>query len=447
MRVVTDNKKTLEYVIYLLLVTLPIYRDSPLAIFFGAAGYSFLTVLSPFFFLLIVVIEQGKANFTKFEKKLLLLGAWIMMAGIVGTIQWLINGNAINTLGENLFVKDVKVFILFIAAPFYVYSIRCCSRRLTDNQIFKPIELCFWFLTVVCIIERQTIPYAFQELHFSGEIPYYRIRLLTTESSWTAPIIFVYFAISIFYSLKNRHKIETALNSICILILCYFTTSKTLLVFILLFFAIIIFFYWKRIDKRRMAVVLGVFAIFLLILVYFLPRIIESVRGDIINFTSTSTRLYTMLIAFVICMGYPFGLGGAYIGFFAKSLQKHINIFDYLPIRFNTSEIEAIYSKKTDEGVVTSAGFMQQGMYWGILGGIIWMCLIFSELRAIKKSRIKNSIILYSAILSFFLMSFICVDYNFEFWMLISLCGVICQRESASEWYSVGEKRNEKTFS
>ena len=415
------NKYSIYYLFYILLVFLPIYRDSPLSSYIGVAGYSVLPVVCPILLFIVLMVNNGIIRISKDEKLIFKLALWALCAGLIGTVIWLIQGNNLVTLGEALPVKDIKVFILVAVCPLYLLIFRYCSQGLTEKQIFKPIEIVFWLLTIFCVVEATQIPYAFPWLHNEGQFPYYRIRLLTTESSWTAPIIFNYFMLSLYYSVSNKKRTSTIINILCFGIMCYFTTSKTLLIYVLLSIAIVYFSEAKKMTSKALNRSLPIFIIAIVIGIILVPNLNHSIQGDIENFTSVATRSYTMAMAFILGVIFPFGVGGTYIGFFTELMKSNIGIFDRLSIRLNTSEIIAIYSKNTDVGVMTSAGFMQYNMYWGIIGSFFWARFLIRILKRINNLNLRYKALIFSAFLSNIILSLICVDYNFEFWLLLGV--------------------------
>lgn len=421
-----------SYILYWLLVLLPIYQDSPMSKYLGAAGYSIITPLSFVIFLYIVIFKQ-KGVFQRQEEthRLFILGYLLLIVSFVGLLYWLLIGNPVYYVGEFLPVKAVKVSLLYFSYPIYVYAIISCGKTLRNKaDLFLPVYFCLIIITLIAIIEKSQIPYAFRELHYSGVFPYYRIRLLTTESSYTALPIFVYSGLSIYYGLTYK-KVFILISSVgCYLIQLILSGSKSLAITISLFILCYVLIALRSLNRKTIFSLVVVSVIFAVFAEKMLPRIVESAQNDLDNYSSIATRMYTALIGIFIGIVYPLGVGGAaYIGIFQAALNKHIGILDKLSINISKTEILNIANSNTDYAVTVKSGILQYNMYWGILGTIFLMNVFKEISRKIVKSNIQNHEILRSVFGATVIMLVISSNFQYEFWMMYAILGCLINKQ------------------
>lgn len=225
--------KTFYKILLFLLVFLPIYQDSPLSIYLGAAGY---TILMPFALIAIVfhVLLTKKFPSNPRLKELLKLGCYLTIISSIAIFIWLICGGSLTVLSEFLPMKAFKVCLQYFSYPAYIALVLTAARKTGTEYIGKYSYVTLIFITLICIIEKLQSPYAFQGLHFAGGFPYWRIRLLTTEASWTTMMIYVYTTLSLYWSQFYNKRVEKFAILACSLVLLASTGSKTLMMSIII---------------------------------------------------------------------------------------------------------------------------------------------------------------------------------------------------------------------
>ena len=278
------------------------------------------------------------------------------------------------------------------------------------------------------MIEKSQSPYAFQSLHFAGGFPYWRIRLLTTESSWTTMMIYVYSALSLYWTLVSEKKVEKFITLVCVLILILTTESKTLMASVAITILIYIIIVIKKLQRKTLAKLFGAAAAMMIFAATLLPTLSQSLIRDIEQYTSVATRLYTCGIGFMIGICFPCGVGGAvYLGVFQNALSRYLYIFSKFPIKFNTSEIVGLADSSTDAALTVKSGILHYNMYWGILGTAYLFRNFVKMTLDLKKSRNRYTDILLTAFwCAVILMIFAC-NFTFEFWLLYAF--IICLHE------------------
>ena len=245
---------SIPYVLYCIFVILVIYQDSPLSTFLGAAGYSMVMPLSLIVFTVVMFVNKCQMyNFNE-VKGFWLLGIWLIFVSVLGIIIWLLFGGKFTVLNEILPVKAFKVWLQYISFPAFIYLILYWAGKIKKiDLIFRPIIFTMVILTLLCIIEKTQIPYAFQQFHFAGgHKPYWRIRLLTTESSWTTMLIIVYSGLSVYYSVIRKKRMLLVISILCIAIQLFETGSKSLLASFAIVLCVYAFFKVKTLKKNRL---------------------------------------------------------------------------------------------------------------------------------------------------------------------------------------------------
>lgn len=424
--------RTLDYLLYSILVIAPIYKDAPLAAFMGAAGETFLPALC-YLFLLIQILRRKKFESHSLTKKLFFLDLWIFFVGFFAVFYWLFLGNPVDILGENLFLKNIKVFIQFSTYPIYLSLLFSYTKNLSFKQIFIPIIVTFLSLGVICIIETTQIPYAFKSIHSFGKFPYYRIRLLTREASWTSMLILNYCFLACYYALCARKKGLLIAIFICAAILLALTGAKSLMIGIILFFIFYSLVDLKNISMKNIWGSIVMIALGTIFIYIQGQSMTTAFLNDIENYTSFSTRTYTMLMGALVGLMYPMGIGGGlYLAIFPQFLRDHISIMRDNPFfPLNDSEIFALSYSETGHAVTAKSGLFQHNMYWGVIGTIIFIIAMKNIFTKLKKSSLEKKRLLMAALSTNFVLVSFSTQFNYEFWMLIAIILILPFKQRA----------------
>lgn len=423
MRENMKERINISFFMYFLFVLLTIYQDSPFSLIVGAAGYSFVMPMSIIVFFTVIIIDKFRIYYINEIKMLWILALWLVFSSILGIVIWKIFGNSLTVVGEFLPYKALKVWLQYISYPMYIYVIIRWLKHINNlDLVFKPIFVSLIIMTVLCLIEKTQIPNAFEWLHFAGVFPYYRIRLLTLESSATANIIFIYAGICMFYALFFKRRMTLLMTVICILILVTYTSSKTLLLSFILFSVIFIWLISKKVSRKRLLPIVSIGALLAIASVYYvLPNLSSYLSNDIKNYTSFITRAYTIVIGVCISIVFPFGVGcGAYLGFFQNALKKYVYLIGKLPIFFNTEEIELYANRNTDEALSVKSGLINFNLYWGILGMIVLISVFIRLYKKLKRLDLPYIDILKAVYITAIILTVI-GNFGFETWLLISV--------------------------
>lgn len=314
-------------------------------------------------------LVKGKVTINSTVRTMVRLGIWLTAVSFIAIIIWAVAGNEMVLYGEWLPIKAMKILLQYFSFPAYISLLLTFMKNLTPDEVCVPIFITLIILTLICIVELRQIPYAFQSIHFYGKFPYYRVRLLTRESSWTTMLICNYFTISIFYALQQKKPLIGIISIICAIILLVSSGAKSLLATIAI--AIIIYFLLtiKKINNKSIFSIIGVIIIAILFIVKLWPQLNRALIADMASYTSVATRIYTIFIGILIGILIPTGLGGGiYLGVFPKVMKSYLFLFDKLSIILNTSEIYNLIYGPTDDGLSVKSGIVQYNMLWGIVG-------------------------------------------------------------------------------
>lgn len=426
--------KSINKICFWLLVLMIIYQDSPLGIYLGAFGYSFVPLISILIFIVIVINNQYKIKISRSIKKFCELYIYLLIISVVSLVIWFIQGGSSKLLGEDVIIKTIKVLLYFFSYIAFLYDIKYLTKKFTESDFLKPVFYTLLLLTGICIIEYFLMPYAFSFLHFTGGKYYTRIRLLTKESSWTSMMIFIYGILSLYYSLKVKSNRKLfIITCVCLAILIGLSSSKTLMVIIFasLFVAIII--NAKNMTRKRLIASFGLILVFFAAYLLMANKLISAVERSL-QWSSIYTRTYTLIIGFLIGLIYPLGTGTAlYLHIFPSYLSKYYYLIKKYDSGHALREINSYIGATSDKSVAVKSGLMQYNMYWGIFG-TIWILRILIKDYYLPFTKLKgkyNILIQVAMVISIFMLLF-SSDFSFEFWLLIAFVDFLLSHSKCS---------------
>lgn len=427
----SKNYNRFQYVIYCLLIFLPVYQDSPLVDVLGSAGVSLMPVFS-MLCIVLVLISRHKVTLNKYIKIWLKLGVMLLLVSYAALFIWLITGNPITMYQEWLPAKAIKIILQYFSYIAYVIVVLMLMHGLSAKKIFTPIYFTLLILTVICIIELIEAPNAFKFLHYSGIFPYWRVRLLTKESSWTAVMILNYSVLSLFYGLEYKKRFITITSLVCAGVLLVSSESKSLLGIVAVGIVIYLFYNLKKLNIKSLILS---FAVILLLIIYMqtgVKRFNELTIGDIENYTSFATRSFTIIVGIIMGLIYPLGVGGSvFVGLFTQYIQ---NLIHYIPSWLNVSEIYLYLNNSSDDGLSIKSGLFQYHVYWGIVGTVLMLMTLFGINKQVRISSIKMKNLLSVVLICNLIMLAFTTSFTYEFWMLLAIImGVVKQNQTETE--------------
>lgn len=381
----TNNKL---YWLYSLLIFLTLYTDSPLSTYLGAFGESMLPSISLCLYILFALTNRINRTDSFVRRFSFLIKVTTLLSLIAFFIYPLFN-ISYTQLGESLFVKLVKLWLTFQAYICYLLLLINIAGDYTIERILKPFFWGFVGLTIILLIEFYQSPFAFMYLHTSTSDVYYRIRLLTPESSATALMLEVFFVLSVFYTYYVRQsKFLLGVVLICAGLHIALSGSKTLLTIICVSGILLFFQRTKYIFSfKGLLIMTGLVIGGGYIASFILPKLIESFMNDLENYTSVVTRFYSIFIGYSIGICFPLGTGfQTYMYLFPEMMRNNLFLIDMINMPLRPDEIIALATSGDDNAVVAKSFLGQSSIYWGIIGTFVF---IRNYLRLCKHSTKK----------------------------------------------------------
>lgn len=376
----------MNYLIYFILIILTIYSDSPLQLQLSYFGRTFIPVIAfPAYFIMSAnnALSLGDDFLYKYGR----LIKYTIGISVLALLVFVLLGENLTQLGEFLPVKMIKLILIYSSYWVYIKVLINLAQKLTIKQVFKPFFIGLLLITVIAYIEVYVGEYVFNPIHFGDSLDrewdYNRVRLLCSESSFTAPLIEVFLGFSLYYAHKiTNSPLVKYITYGCGILLIYTTGSKTLMlaVIIAIIYAFVASFRGRMKGQKVFVLLLFVFLSYG-IYEYVLPLISSKFQYDIQESTSTVTRSYTVIMGYIVGTVSILGTGfQSYLAFFPTVLKDSINYIDTFFPYANLSEISMYLTQTNDTNLGAKSFFAQSSMYWGMFGTIYlvrsyWACL------------------------------------------------------------------------
>ncbi|MEC0090685.1 hypothetical protein [Paenibacillus macquariensis] len=421
------SKESFFLALYLsILLVLTVYQDFPLVNTIGEIGRSPIILLLPLFiFCEIAMLSKYKRLMvvSKLQKYLFAFIVYLTFVSLGYILVQFMQGSY-SFWSESLLGKGIKVLVYFALILLYIRHMQLVFSKINS---FKLLYGCFLavmsLLLVIMIVELVTMPNALTFLH-SGSNPYWRVRLLTSESSTTGSIIVVYSSILVYLS-RYLNRFARILSNVytagIFLFYLSVTGSKGFLIVCLLTLVVTMIKFLDFRKKRNFIVLIGVVLAMYMFIAYFSAGLISSFSNDMENYTSSYTRMGTIIIAIITVFHHPLGVGtGAYLMYFDDYLNDSIlfmshfyyNIFGIGQI--NTGEL--LQYSNSDKNLGVKSGFFQWFMFGGIFS-VVFFYLVAKNLIV----KVKSSIILYLALVCMlFSLLFVALEIKYEIWLLFA---------------------------
>lgn len=384
--VLENIDKRYRWLLYSILILLVIYTDSPLQSFLESFGESLLPLISILLFILLFPFNYFKKEDT-FINKFFLLVCYTALISILSWAYYVASGT-LELKGDFIPIKTFKVMLYYVGYLCYLKLLVNLAKGMDLEEIFKPFLITFFILTLILLVELQQIPDAFPQFHYHAP-PYNRVRLLSSESSWTAGQIQVFASISLYYAkyIKKSSKL-VVLVLLCLIIHLLASGSKTLLVSV---FAFILMSMLMNMKKNSLVTKLGIILVggISLVVAYLvmLPGLLESFGSDIEEATSTVTRVYTMICGISIGVVFPFGTGYvAYLDLLPYTMDHYTWVVGQIFDSYNLDEVIELTSDNTGANLSVKSFLGQSTIYWGILGSFYFVKILIDCLKKTEKS-------------------------------------------------------------
>jgi len=421
------------YLTILLLLT--VYQDFPLVNTIGEIGRSPIILLFPLFlFCEIAMLAKHKrvTHGSRLQRYLLAFILYLAFVSVFYVLVQFLQGSY-SFGSENLLGKSFKVLVYFALILFYVRHAQVLFSKIESK---KTLYVCFLavaaLLFAIMIAELSSIPNALAPLH-AGSHPYWRVRLLTSESSTTGSIVVVYCAILAYLT---RYLNGTAAKVLSFVFICCFflfylsvTGSKGFLVVLLLTIVATMLKFLDFRKKRNFVLLLITALAMYLFVVRFSAGVIGSFSNDIENYTSSYTRMGTILIALTTVLHHPLGVGtGAYLTYFDDYVDGAIGFMSrfYYNV-FGIGQINAgelLTYSDSDENLGVKSGFFQ----WVMFGGVAAFAFFYLLARNLLAKASSSSVLFLALVFILFSLLFVALEIKYEIWLLFAFISFYMRR-------------------
>jgi hypothetical protein len=422
-----EGKEQVFLAIYLsLLLVLTVYQDFPLVNMIGEIGRSPIILMLPLFmFCEIAMLAKHKRvmHGSMLQKYLFGFILYLSFISIVYLLVQFIQGSY-SFGSEGLLGKAIKVLIYFVLILLYIRHMQLVFSKIKS---FKVLYGCFLavvtLLAAIMILELMSMPNAFTYLH-SGSHPYWRVRMLTSESSTTGSIVVVYSAILVYltrYLSRFARTLSIVYASSFFLFYVFITGSKGFMIIILLTLVVTMIKFLDFRKKKNFILLISVVLAMYMFITNFSAGLVSSFSNDIENYTSSYTRMGTIIISLATVFHNPLGVGtGAYLMYFDKYVNDSISLMSHFYYNtFGISQINAgelLQYSGSDKNLGVKSGFFQWVMFGGIFSVLFFYLLAKNLIVKVKSS----SILFLALIFILFSMLLVTLEIKYEVWLLFA---------------------------
>ena len=425
-----------KVIILTLILLLTTYQDFPLVNYFGEIARTPIIFLTPFF--LGYLFLNRKLNISNYTKEYLIYIIYIIFISLVYTIIVIIKNKGFYILEENILIKNLKMLsypVTSLVLYQFFYSL-FYQRKFSFNDIFKAVFYAQIFLIIFLIFEAKvykTIEVFLPSIHSSPE-KYWRIRLLTYESSWTGTIVIIFTLLPIFLSnyLKKKFSTKVLVILSSAFFFIYYTIhseSKGYLILVLISVLPMLIKWVYQNKKYRKYFYFSLIVIVSIGIIIYEPLKEEVYKQFNISITF-GTRFTGYLASLQTFIKNPFGIGlGPYLDIYVSNIKS---ILDSSIIQgFNLNEIK---------GYMSSPKYLSSKTYFFdhlVFAGIPF--LLFFYLFFIKRyqrlSRLPETYLI-KVILAFIILSsiaYVTFSIKYEVWFFLALADVIEKNKEFEE--------------
>lgn len=414
---------------YLFLILLfSTYQDFIGFKYLGFLGQSPIVFLLPIFIIIELFYIKKKifCKLYRLEKLLLIFILFSLLISVLNILILFLKG-IYSVYGENILIKMFKNLVYYMVIFFYIRHIKFLLELINNKKhILYVIFFFTLFNFILMIYEYLHLPTALTFLHYTNPISG-RIRLLTSESSYSGTIVIVLFSLCV-YLLQNENSLfkKQLIGFIAFAFLCtytFLTGSKGFLATLLVSLLMFILLSLKNLKKQ----VLTIIGCLALVSFLFYFGIIDNMKyalmKDVESYTSLTTRLGTILISLIVFVTHPFGVGfGSYMYYFLMNLEKAeiytsrvlYSVFEHTSLNFN--ELQNFYY--TNSGLSVKSWFFNGLMILGVF-------IIYFYYRLVKlymfNHRYPAVIKFCSMFLIFSSIFYVSLDLKFEVWFYFSI--------------------------
>lgn len=415
---------------YYLLIILPIVQNLSLGSKFGKIARSPIPFLVPLF-IIFIFFNGTKFKLYKENKLLIKLLVYFLFISLAALMVYFFMPNSqVVILGENVFVKTVKGLLYYVIVVLYVWVLNTIIEEIEPERVFTPFIITTIILFILLLFEVSN-PELFGVI-FHNNPNYPRVRLLSSESSFTMSMVFIYPLISIYYYMYvKKSKLFTIIFITIFLIFLLTSGSKSILINIPIALIILLLgVFIRKIllkNEKGVNVIKVIFLIigFGVVVALLGPKFMQLFRymnRDIQEYTSIITRFYTLIIGIISMFKYPLGTGPAlYLAILPKQMDEYLHLIS--DSGMNLTEIYSYIYAMDDSQIGIKSGMGQYALYWGVIGTAMFCFYLIRTYRQYVKSNIVGKyLLMFSYVVVIVgIIDFLTFDTNYEVFALIVL--------------------------
>ena len=315
------------------------------------------------------------------------------------------------------------LFYPSVALLFYLFIYYFLKRTKDLNQLFIPVYCVQILLIIILVLEvkyYKTTELFLPYLHSSYE-KYWRVRLLTFESSWSGSIvvIFTFFPIFLTDILKKKKQIKTLVIITSIFFFTYYTLnseSKGYLLLVLLSLLPMLMKYIYQNKKTRKFLFISIIPIIIVGFAVF-SYLKEEIIAQLYTSITFGTRFTGYLASLEAFITNPFGVGfGPYLEIYTSHIQN-VTGAEFMQ-KFELAEVKQyLISPK----YLSSKTYFFDELVFGGIAFLLFFYYFFIKryfrLVVLPKSYILRMILIYIILSSIFYLTF---SIKYEIWFFLA---------------------------
>lgn len=389
--------KNLLYSIWLFIIMLSvIWQDFYLSTYLGRIGSSPIFVLIPIFVLFELFVLGTKKKWLSYGGEIFKIFLSVLILFFLVSIIYLLlftAKNEIILLGENVFVKTIKQSLYYVMIILFVRNLDYTLKKLDSIEIISTLSYYIIVLLFIIMIGElieinknwvyPNKPMAWPFLHSDKSYFYWYIRLLTSESSYTGPMV-VFFAILSLQKLpikKTKKVIRYLIIFAFVLIYVLNSNSKGFFISALLSGVLMIFFKLNR--KYLMITLTGLILLAIFISFSFLTEeALMTASGSIM------TRYTGLMGGFYSLIFNPIGTGGLNYVFVTDYLYEVSSFSKMLLGKYADSrEIKGWINSGSDSNVAIKSTLGHWSLTIGVFGVALYFYICYKLIKFNKHNR------------------------------------------------------------
>lgn len=384
-----------------------IWQDFYLSTVIGRIGATPLVVISPF--LICFEVYTGFKNKKWFDiggdvsKLFISVLSLFLMVSAIYIIYFLIKGE-LSFLGENIIVKTIKQSVYYVFIIMLIRNLDYTLNKINSKEILSTLSFYIvLILFVVLLVELQEInkhwvwpekPRAWSFLHSDLHDYYWRIRLLTAESSFTGPMI-MFFSILALVFTKSKIRYFVVISFFMLYLVN--TDSKGFLMSLLLSFILFILF-----KIKPQYLLYGIISVAIIFIFFVVPHLsvvkIQAYSASLMTrYTGIIAGLYSVFI-------HPIGTGGLNYVYTLSYLDEVSHYTGIILGDFaNTKEIEGYVESGSDKNIDIKSTLGHWAITLGVFGIALYTYMCYKLVRFNR----RNSFLLFGSFFFIFMTIFV----------------------------------------